>query len=120
MAARQFGTELSGNVSSLAPAGVTTSNPLKRPLPKFYKDRSAVDNKLSGKKARTLADFNFHFRDQGYQVPPQRKRVEYSRSRRVKIDVITDIVLRVPQDSGEEGPAPSSSKTKISSYQEDI
>ena len=24
MAARQFGTELSGNVSSLAPAGVTT------------------------------------------------------------------------------------------------
>ena len=88
MAARQFGTELSGNVSSLAPAGVTTSNPLKRPLPKFYKDRSAVDNKLSGKKARTLADFNFHFRDQGYQVPPQRKRVEYSRSRRVKIDVI--------------------------------
>ena len=54
---RQFGTELSANVPSLA--RLTTSTPrslLKRPAPSFYKDRH-TDDYRSGKKARTLDDF---------------------------------------------------------------
>jgi Tc5 transposase DNA-binding domain len=102
---RRFGTELSENVSSL----VTPQSSLKRPAPSFYKDRSDDDNR-PGKKPRSLGDFNFHFRDHGYVCPPQKKRVEYSRSRRTKIDVI--LFLKCHRIVAKKGPRPTPPKRK--------
>src|SRR5467141_2710313 len=101
---RRFGTELSENVCLVTTS--TPRSPLKRPAPSFYKDRP-VDNR-PGKKPRTLGNFNFHFRDHGYVCPPQKKRVEYSRSRRIKIDVI--LFLECHRVVAKKGPRPTPPK----------
>ena len=78
---RQFGTEVNVN----AP---TPSNALKRriPAPSHYEDRENEPRK--GKKARTLSDMNVHFQDHEYKVPAQKKRVEFSRSKKSKLEVL--------------------------------
>ena len=78
---RQFGTELSVNLTSSSPR-----SPLKRSATS-YTDGQGIDNR-PGKKPRTLTDWSLHFQDRTYNVPLQRKRVEISRSRRVKVEVI--------------------------------
>src|ERR1700735_2460240 len=78
---RQFGTELSVNLTSSSPR-----SPLKRSATS-YTDGQGIDNR-PGKKPRTLTDWSLHFQDRTYKVPLQRKRVEISRSQRVKVEVI--------------------------------
>jgi hypothetical protein len=91
---RQFGTELSvnANVSPLP------SNTPKRRISQFYNDRE--DEPRAGKKARTLSDMKLHFQEHGYKVPPQRKRIESSRSKKCKVEVLLFLechrVLRDP------------------------
>jgi hypothetical protein len=82
------------------------SNPLKRLAPSFYKDRE--EQPRPGKKARTLSDMSSHFREleHGYKVPPQRKRIEFSRAKRSKLKVLLFLEChRVLKDKGDK-PSP--------------
>jgi hypothetical protein len=56
---RQFGTELSANVPS-ARLTTSTPRPLKRPVPSFYKDRHADDDR-PGKKLELWMTSTFTF-----------------------------------------------------------
>ena len=64
----------------------TPSNLLKRRLPRFhYEDEE--DEPHAGKKARTPSDMDLHFQVHEYKVPPQKKKVEFSRSKKMKLEV---------------------------------
>ena len=76
---RQFGTELSVNLTT-----PLSTSPLKRSASNYS---DSIDTR-PGKKPRTLTNWGLHFRDHAYQLPSQRKRVEISRPRQAKVDVI--------------------------------